>query len=145
MNKVKISAVLLTTLLLIGAGGCNRDDKSAATDSASDTTSQASPTPTTDPIKNTATGVQVLINSTGFEPKNVTVKVGDNVTWTNNSGKNARVASDPHPQHTGLAGFDDLNGAVQGDVYTFTFTKAGTWAYHDHNNPSMKGTVTVTE
>lgn len=91
---------------------------------------------------NASTGTAVRITTSGFSPSTVTVKVGTVVTWTNGSGDTARVSSDPHPTHTTLPGFDSTS--LGGDeTYTFTFTKVGTWGYHNHEDPAMTGTVIV--
>ena len=140
---LKVSGILVTGLLLLGAAGCNKQE---ATPAATDTsTAPETAVETTAPTQAAETGTQILVTDTGFEPKSVTIKVGESVTWTNNTSGTVRIASDPHPLHTGLAGFDDLSGAALGDTYTFTFTKAGTFGYHNHNSTSVKGTVTVTE
>lgn len=81
----------------------------------------------------------------GFTPKSVTVKVGTTVTFINNSSKKMWIASAPHPQHTDLPGFDELEGAEEGGSYKYTFTKVGTWKFHNHLNPSDFGSVTVEE
>lgn len=91
---------------------------------------------------NASTGVAVSITSSGSSPSTVTVKAGTVVTWTNSSGGDIRVASDPHPTHTDLPGLDSSTLA-NGDSYSFTFTKVGIWGYHDHLDPTVKGSVTV--
>ncbi|GEM_PF-786304 len=84
----------------------------------------------------------ITITSSGFSPKNLTVKSGSAVTWKNSSGGTVEVASDPHPTHTDLP---DLNSGslANGASYTYTFSKLGTWGYHDHFDPTVKGTVVV--
>lgn len=79
----------------------------------------------------------------GFSPKSITVKVGDTVTWTNKSGGSMWVASNPHPVHTDLSGFDELGSAGSGETYSYTFTKAGNWKYHNHVNAGDGGVVVV--
>ena len=98
----------------------------------------------------------VTYGSNGFSPAEVTIKKGGTVTWTNNGGGNLWVASAPHPAHTAYSGtalaqhcsdatdvsFDQCrNGAS----YSFTFSKAGTWAYHNHSAASNFGRVIVVE
>jgi len=43
---------------------------------------------------------------------------------------------------TGTTSFDQC---ANGGSYSFTFTKAGTWRYHNHSNASHFGTVIVEE
>ncbi|OGE87624.1 MAG: hypothetical protein A3J07_02815 [Candidatus Doudnabacteria bacterium RIFCSPLOWO2_02_FULL_49_13] len=92
--------------------------------------------------QSTKKSVTVTIENDKFNPATVTMSAGDSVVWLNKDGKNHHVASDPHPTHTGLAGFEspDLSG---NQTYSFTFTKTGTFGYHDHLNPTIKGTVIV--
>ncbi len=80
-----------------------------------------------------------------FEPVTSFVKVGTAVTFKNNSDKPHWVASDPHPAHTDLPGFDAKAAIAPGASYTYTFDKVGRWLYHDHLNPAFGGAVVVTE
>ena len=52
-------------------------------------------------------------------------------------------ASDPHPTHTGYPGFDSGKAVAANGKFNFQFNKAGTWGYHDHLNPGIKGTIIV--
>ena len=91
-----------------------------------------------------ATRVVVTLTDTGFAPS-PTVKVGTTVTFVNESSRQMWVASDPHPTHVNLPGFDQLTGVEKGGTYEYTFAKVGTWGFHNHLNPSAKGTVIVTQ
>jgi plastocyanin len=89
--------------------------------------------PTTAP---TGTEVKVQIANFAFNPSTLTVKVGTTVTWTNaDSAPHTVTAND------GSFASGDLN---QGDSFSFTFTTAGTYAYHCGVHPGMKATITVT-
>lgn len=84
----------------------------------------------------------VILTSTGFEPKTITVKVGEEVVWKNQSGETATVDSAVHPTHRvyprlNLGNFED------GEEHRLVFDKAGRYNYHDHLNPSRFGTVVV--
>jgi plastocyanin len=101
--------------------------------------------------------VQVRYTEKGFDPQTVAVKVGTTVAWINVSGRPMWVASDPHPTHTDLPGFDQKEiinmkdkflflhlALAHGDgIYEYTFTKIGAWKYHNHINPNDRGTVIV--
>ncbi len=94
----------------------------------------------------TGKGVQVVYTSNGFTPQTVTIKKGDTVTFENKTGKSASVASNNHPTHLLYPEFDQYKTDQRGkDEFKFTFTKVGTWGYHDHLNAGMGGTVVVTE
>jgi len=90
-----------------------------------------------------ASTVTIQMSEKGFEPATVTIKSGDTVTFINVGAKAMWPASGPHPTHTGLPGFDALKGIKPGDTYSYTFTKVGTWPFHDHLNPQAFGAVTV--
>jgi plastocyanin len=87
----------------------------------------------------------VTYTYTGFAPKPTTVRVGDTVTFVNESSGQMWVASDPHPTHTLLPGFDELQSVGKGGTYEYTFTKVGTWTFHNHMSPGIKGTVVATQ
>ncbi|MBI4426399.1 MAG: cupredoxin domain-containing protein [Candidatus Kerfeldbacteria bacterium] len=89
------------------------------------------------------TSVAVSVTSTGFSPATVTVAIGGTVTWKNDDSTRHQPASDPHPIHTGLPGFDAIGGIGPGATYQFTFTRAGTFSYHDHSFPLRQGLVIV--
>lgn len=92
--------------------------------------------------QNQISGVKVSVTDNGFEPSSVTIGAGQTVTFTNNSSNPVFVASDPHPTHTNLPEFQSKNVAV-GESYSFTFNQLGSWGYHNHLNPSVRGTVVV--
>lgn len=85
----------------------------------------------------------VSYTNNGYSPTVLKVKVGGAVTFKNESSNPMWTASNPHPTHTALQGFDSLTGVTLGQSYSFTFNKAGTWRYHNHLNPSHTGTIIV--
>ena len=87
-------------------------------------------------------GGTVNYTDSGFSPGEVKVKVGEKVEFKNTSSKTVQVNSDPHPTHTS---FPELNiGMIaSGETKSATFTKAGTYTYHNHLNVSERGTVVV--
>ena len=84
----------------------------------------------------------VSLTSSGFTPATLTVKAGSTVTWTNNSGETATVNSDPHPTHTNYPPLN-LGRFDNGGTLSLTFDKPGTYGYHNHLNPSERGTIIV--
>jgi plastocyanin len=86
----------------------------------------------------------VEITKKGFKPETLTVKRGTVVTFTNLDKKSHRPASDPHPAHNTLPGFDSQTKMQKGQSYSFFFDRVGKWTYHDHLNPlKFKGTIVV--
>ncbi len=89
----------------------------------------------------------VAINYDGkeFSPVSVNIKVGDYVIFYNKGTSAFWPASGPHPTHTSYPEFDAKKAIDAGGKFQFEFTKTGTWSFHDHLNPSAKGTVIVTQ
>ena len=81
----------------------------------------------------------------GFSPTVLRVKVGTTVRFRNDTTADLRVASDPHPTHDNLSAFDSVSLLSQGESYSFTFTRLGTFGYHNHQQASHKGTIIVEE
>jgi plastocyanin len=77
----------------------------------------------------------VRIADFAFTPDSRSAKVGDSVKWTNEDGATHRVTADD-------GAFDSGNLAA-GKAFSFTFDKAGTFAYHCNIHQRMTGTVTV--
>lgn len=97
--------------------------------------------PTTPPVEAMQENV-VMLTADGFSPATLTIKAGTPVTWTNKSGENATVSSDPHPTHTNYKPLN-LGKFSDGESLSLTFDKPGTYAYHNHLNSSQTGTVIV--
>ncbi|GEM_PF-4463729 len=93
----------------------------------------------------------VEIKSNGFNPGFLSIKVGDTVTFINKDTKTHWPASDNHPTHNsypepgGCIGsmFDACHEMLSNSTFSFTFTKVGTWGYHDHLDPFQTGTIKV--
>ena len=87
----------------------------------------------------------VEVGEAGFNPKELKIKKGDTVIWTNASSRQVWPASAVHPTHQELPGFDSLRGISADESYSFRFDKPGSWRYHDHLNPALTGVVQVSE
>lgn len=94
------------------------------------------------PAIRTAETKAVAIKSFAFGSGNLSVKVGDTVTWTNNDSAPHTVTSTSGGVPNGTFESGNLNS---GQTFSFTFTSAGTFNYQCKYHPSMKGTVTVTQ
>lgn len=94
---------------------------------------------------------QVKIIDGKYSPRELTIKKGDTVVWTNKSDRRIWPASASHPTHRvypakgGCIGsaFDACKGLNNGDSFRFTFNEAGTWKYHDHLHSSVTGAIVV--
>jgi plastocyanin len=86
----------------------------------------------------------VTYDGKSFSPSTITINKGDSITFINNNSDGMSVASNPHPTHTIYPEFDQYKTSERGQKeFTFTFTKIGSWGYHNHVNPSAVGTVIV--
>ncbi len=127
-----------------------------------------SPTSTNPSTQNTADAsikVEVATSKTydvtykesGYSPSTLTIKAGDTVTFKNQGPGGMWTASGMHPSHTVYSGttlqqhcpdsannsFDECQSVGTGQSWSFTFTKTGTWGYHNHVNASQFGKIIV--
>ena len=93
-------------------------------------------------------GATITIGANGaVSPTQVTVAVGQSVTFTNNSSGTHDMESDPHPAHTNCPSIASVGLLQPGQSKTtFGFANTGSCGYHDHNaseNNSLKGRIVV--
>ena len=81
-------------------------------------------------------GAQVSMEGIAFNPSEVSVGVGDTVTWTNNESVAHDVTADSFSS-------GEPGGMMSGDTFEHTFEEAGTFDYVCTVHPGMEGTVTV--
>lgn len=97
-----------------------------------------------DVSSSTPTGpIMVIYSDAGFAPGVITIARGTTVRFENQSSESLWVASNPHPTHTGLPGFDSKKTIGSGQSYTYTFAKTGTFGFHNHLSPNKVGIVVV--
>ena len=89
------------------------------------------------------TQVKVEFDATNqgkFVPDPAGVRVGGSVKWIFDDDKGG-----PHTATADDGSFDSATKVTgnKGDVFSFTFTKAGSFPYHCNYHANMKGTVTV--
>lgn len=77
----------------------------------------------------------VTIQNFAFNPATTTVKAGTKVTWTNEDSTTHHVVSDN--------GVFDSGALNNGQSYSFTFNKTGSYPYHCSIHPSMTGNIVV--
>ena len=83
------------------------------------------------------TAAEVKVDNFSFSPATLTVAVGTTVTWTNQDDIPHTVVStdDPRAFRSKVLDTDEK--------FTYTFTKAGSFAYFCSIHPKMTGTVVV--
>ena len=143
MKSSIIALIAIISIILIA--GCTQQQPSTGgetrTNNGSTSGNEGPPTNSGNP--GPIETVEVNITSTGFDVTSLTINKGDTVKFTNNDSQPHWPASNPHPVHTDLAGFDARKGLQQGESYSFAFTQTGTFGFHDHLNPGTQGTITV--
>ncbi|OHA22597.1 MAG: hypothetical protein A3H57_01975 [Candidatus Taylorbacteria bacterium RIFCSPLOWO2_02_FULL_43_11] len=115
------------------------------------TTSQPStkttyPAKTQTPVTNTNPGnvtpalprAQINFTDAGFTPISMQVKLGQTIRFMNLGGKLMWIVPDSnYPE------FAQANPVSRGEYWDFTFNKAGTWRYHNKEDASKTGTISV--
>jgi plastocyanin len=118
----------LCAVVALAAAGCGGSDNGGSTSSAPASTSSSS---------SSGGGVAIKMQNIAFDPKAVTVKVGQKITWTNDDSTDHNVTA-----NSGADFKSDNFG--KGGTFSFTPTKAGTIKYVCTIHPGMDATVTVT-
>jgi amicyanin len=80
---------------------------------------------------------EVMIMNMAYSPASLEVNVGDTVTWTNHDEAPHNVVVTDGPEEFSSPTLE------KGETYSFTFTKAGDYAYYCSIHPNMKASVTV--
>ena len=78
----------------------------------------------------------ISIDNFTFNPKQITVKAGTAVTWTNHDDIPHGIASSSNT-------FTRSKALTTDDSFSFTFTTPGTYQYFCYLHPNMVGTVVV--
>ncbi|PIR44487.1 MAG: hypothetical protein COV10_04505 [Candidatus Vogelbacteria bacterium CG10_big_fil_rev_8_21_14_0_10_51_16] len=84
----------------------------------------------------------ITYSGSSFSLSSLEAKIGDTVTFVNNGSASLRVASNPHPVHSDHPEFDS-GTLAPGSSWAFTFSKTGTYGFHNHLNPGAAGQITV--
>ncbi len=92
-------------------------------------------------IPNEASEPSCAESGSCFSPSEVTIGVGDSVTWHNDSSV-AHTVTSGNPED-GPDGLFDSGLFLSGDTFSHTFTEAGEYQYFCSIHPWMTGTVIV--
>jgi plastocyanin len=121
--------LLLCSVVALAAAGCGGSDNGGSSSSAASSTSTAA-------SSSSGGGVAIKMQNIQFAPKDVTVKVGQKVTWTNDDSVDHNVTAQSGADFKSK---DFGNGAT----FSFTPDKAGTIKYVCTIHPGMTATLTV--
>ena len=121
----------LCAVVALGAAGCGSSNSSSTSSGSSSggSTSTAAAASSGGPVA-------IKMQNIAFDPKAVTVKVGQKITWTNDDSTDHNVTADSGA---------DFKSKDFGKGATFDFTpdKAGTIKYECTLHPGMTATLTV--
>ena len=92
-------------------------------------------------IPNEASDPSCAESGTCFLPSEVTIGVGESVTWHNDSGVIHTVTSGI--AEDGPDGVFDSSIIMSGGIFTYTFTETGRYEYYCSIHPWMTGIVIV--
>jgi plastocyanin len=133
----KLLALLLACLALgLVAAGCGDDDDDGGGGGGASTAEQPADG------SGSGGGAQVSMENIQFNPRDLTVKTGETITFTNNEA----VAHDVHKTSGPGADFASgpSGGMQEGDTFELTLDQPGTYEYVcDVHAPGMAGTITV--
>jgi plastocyanin len=127
MRRILLALCAVVALAVAGCGGGDDNGGSTASSSAPASTSSSS---------SSGGGVAINMQNIAFDPKDVTVKVGQKVTWTNGDSTDHNVTADSG------ADFKSKDFG-KGGTFSFTPTKAGTIKYECTIHPGMVATLNV--
>jgi plastocyanin len=128
MTGMRRIALLLSAAFALAAAGCG-----SSNDGSSSTSTPAASTPA---AASSGGGVAIKMQNIAFDPKAVTVKVGQKITWTNDDSTDHNV--------TAQSGADFKSKDFgKGATFEFTPDKAGTIKYVCTIHPGMTATITV--
>jgi plastocyanin len=127
------TGLLLAVSLVLGA--CGSGTATSAPTSAPTSAASTSVEPSASAAGGSGASA-VAIADFSFSPAALTVKVGQEITWTNSGSASHTVTFD--------AGGVDSGTLKSGTTFKHAFDAAGTFTYHCNFHSSMKATITVT-
>lgn len=139
MNKLTVgivAAVVVVGAITLIATSNNKSNMS-------DTMPTKSTATTTSTESNQVQSGKVALDIKDFDFSNhkLRVKAGTTVTWTNRDSAHHDI--NPDQESPDFVGSGKL--LAKGDSYSYTFQKAGTFAYHCTPHPYMKASIEVVQ
>lgn len=120
-----------------GNGGYNYGTPAYAPVNNQATTPAPSPSPVAPASPQQVSQASIVIRNFAFSPKQISVRAGTKVTWTNRDSVAHTVTSND--------GFFESGALGTGGTYSYVFPVPGTYSYHCSIHPSMTATVIVTQ
>ena len=140
MNTKILTALILGAALIIGGYFTLSSRNSPAPTNVAQQQPKTADSGESLPAENNGTKVQaseqgVLISNFSFNPKEIRIKAGTKVVWTNDDSAQHSV--------TGDGEVFDSQRLAQGQKFEFIFNDKGVFNYHCFVHPSMAGKVIV--
>ncbi len=129
-NRAVITLILMLFVVSIALAACTSTPATSTAAPSGGSTGGSTSAPS-------GTEAKVQISGFAFNPTPLEIKAGTTVTWQNEDSAAHTVVADD--------GSFSSNSLNQGDSFSFTFEKAGSFPYHCGIHTSMKGTITVTQ
>jgi plastocyanin len=138
LQHYRIIAVSLVTIVFLIAACGTSGSGTTSPQSVTPTPSFVSSSPVATPL--TVAHVKIVTQGTmyAFVPATLTIKVGTQVVWSNDSNAPHTVSSD-----SGVFNTPNPLGINPGQTYAFTFTKPGTYPYYCNIHTYMTGKIVV--
>lgn len=134
--RSRIAPIMLAAVLATGCAATPKDVASDTTDETPTSPDIVAPEDAAeDAAEDAPREVAVSIGDLFFEPDEVSVEVGDTVTWTHDGDLTHNVTS-----RDGSFASDNL---ASGETFTHTFTEAGDFAYRCTLHGQMIATLDV--
>lgn len=137
LKKVLMLGTVVAASLVLG--GCKLYRTGTTGTGGTGTGQQQQSPSTTSPVQGE---VLITYSDNGFAPGGARAKVGQKVEFSNASSTTIQVNSAPHPTHT-LYPELNIGTIAPNETKSVTFTKPGTYKYHDHLNASRTGEIVV--
>ena len=156
MNKIIIAIIIVIVVVLGGYFAFRSGYQPAGIVNQEATIEQSNQQPSIEQAPTTNENI-ITYTDSGYSPKELTIKVGETVTWKNESSGGMWTASAMHPAHikysntsldehcpdTANTSFDECKSAQPGESWSFKFDKTGSWGYHNHVKASDFGKIIV--
>jgi len=135
IKVIKIFIILISVFLVLGCTSTQPTEQTTTPTSTPTSTPISTPAPISQETEAVATeqGISISLQAHAFNPSDVTISVGDTVTWTNN---------DPG-RHAIRIGNENSYELPAGGSYSYTFNEAGTFYYVCSFHPNERGTIIV--
>lgn len=92
-------------------------------------------------------GATITIGNGRVTPSEVSISVGQSVTFVNNDGQTRNVTSDPHPIHTDCPQINAVGNIANNQTkLTDAFPAARSCGFHNHDDPdnaNFKGRINI--